>query len=58
MRKILYIVFALAVVGGYAWADYNGYEMTTSPRGRVPQGMRGRHGGVRSFWYSGFRGGK
>ena len=58
MRKALYLIFALAVVGGYAWADFNGYEMTTAKRGRVEQGMRGRSGGSRSFWYSGYRGGK
>ena len=56
--KYLYAVFGLFVVVVYAFADYHGYELRTTTRGNVPKGLRGARGGSRSFWYSGYHGGK
>ncbi len=57
MRK-LYVLFALLVVGGYAYAGWTGMELSPKKKGFAPQGVRGTHGGARSFWYTGYRGGK
>jgi hypothetical protein len=57
MRK-LYVLFALIVIGGYAYAGWTGMELRQRKKGFVPQGVRGTHGGARSVWYSGYRGGK
>lgn len=57
--KSLYALFGLAVILGYAYVDFRGLELRPSQRAHVPQGMRGSsHSGYRSFWYSGFHGGK
>ena len=58
IRKALYVMFALVVIGGYAWADYRGVEISTAKKGMSPAGMRGAAGGSRVFWYRGYRGGK
>ena len=58
MMRGLYVLFALLVIGGYAYASRTGWEMTSTKRGFAPQGVRGTHAGARSFWYTGYRGGK
>jgi len=58
MMRGLYVLFALLVIGGYAYAGWTGREMRSSKRGYAPQGVRGTHAGARSFWYTGYRGGK
>ena len=58
MLKGLYVVVALLVIGGYAYAGLRGMEVPRAKKGMVPQGARGAHGGVRTFWYGGYRGGK
>jgi hypothetical protein len=63
MLRALYILFALAVIGGYGYAAFGGRELTRprqafTPQGPKQQSMRGAHGGARSFWYGGYRGGK
>ena len=56
--KYIYFIFGLLVVVGYAYADLRGLEFRQTKKGFVPQGVRGTHGGARSFWYSGYHGGK
>lgn len=57
--KYLYFIFGLLVVVGYAWADLRGREFRQTKKGFVPQGLRGAQAaGARSFWYSGYHGGK
>ena len=58
MRKYLYLIFGLIVIGSYAYADLRGLEFRQTKKGFVPQSVRGSPGGARSFWYSGYRGGK
>ena len=59
MLKKLYVLLALAAVGGYAYAGFRGIELTRTEKLRMSsQSMRGAHGGSRSFWYGGYRGGK
>jgi hypothetical protein len=58
MLRGLYVVLALLIIGGFGWANYRGLELAPSKKGSVPQGMRGAHGGARTFWYGGYRGGK
>jgi hypothetical protein len=56
--KKLYAAFGLLVVLGYGWADLRGHEFSAAGRRTIPQSARGAHGGYRSYWYSGFHGGK
>ena len=61
MLRVLYILFALVVVGGYAYAAFGGMELTRPRQAftpQSPQSMRGATGGSRAFWYGGYRGGK
>ena len=56
-RHFLYIFFSVIVLATYAWADFRGREFVSTKQTFAPQSMRGVHGG-RSFWYSGYHGGK
>ncbi len=56
--KFLYVIFGFVVLVLYASADLRGREFSQTKKGFVPQGVRGTHGGSRSFWYSGYHGGK
>lgn len=58
MLRALYLVLALLAIGGFGWANWRGVELFSPKKGSVPQGMRGAHGGARTFWYGGYRGGK
>jgi hypothetical protein len=58
MLRGLYVLLALLIIGGFGWANLRGVELAASKKGFVPQGMRGAHGGARTFWYGGYRGGK
>lgn len=58
MLRGLYVVVALVVIGGFAFGNWRGVELSSRKKGFVPQGMRGAHGGARTFWYGGYRGGK
>lgn len=61
MLRILYIVFAMVVLGGYAYAGFRGWEMNKPRKAFAPQSqqsMRGARGSSRTFWYGGYRGGK
>jgi hypothetical protein len=56
--KMLYALIGLLIIGGYAWADWNGQEFNRARRGYAPQSLRGSQSGARSFWYTGYHGGK
>lgn len=56
--KYVYFIFGMLVLVGYAWADLRGAEFRSTTKGFVPKGVRGAQAGARSFWYSGYRGGK
>jgi hypothetical protein len=58
MMKAVYALFALLIIGGYAYAGFTGAEMGRKEKGYVPAGSRGAHGGSRGFWVGGYRGGK
>ena len=58
MTRFLYTVFGIAVLGVFAYAALQGREMRTKPRTYMPLSVRGSSGGYRSYWYSGFHGGK
>ena len=60
MLRILYVLFAIAVIGGYSYVAFGGLELTRPRKAFTPQtkSMRGAHGGSRTFWYGGYRGGK
>ncbi len=60
MLRTLYALFGAAVILGYGYVGWRGIEpMTRTHRQYVAGGLRGAsHGGYRSFWYSGYHGGK
>jgi hypothetical protein len=60
MGKAIYALFGLLVILGYSYVTWRGVTIGGAPqRQYVPGGLRGAsHGGYRSFWYSGFHGGK
>ena len=57
-RNYAYAILGLIIVAAYAIADLRGLELRATTRGVAAQGLRGTRGGSRSFWYSGFHGGK
>jgi hypothetical protein len=56
--KGFYVLFALLVIGGYAYASHRGVELSRTEKGVAPAGARGARGGAHVFWYGGYRGGK
>ena len=58
MLKYLYVLFAIVVIGGYGYTVARGMELPRTRRTIAPQSVRGAHGGARTFWYGGYRGGK
>lgn len=58
IKRWLYTIVGALVIGAYGYADVRGLEIPSTKKGVVPQGMRGAHGGSRTFWYGGYRGGK
>jgi hypothetical protein len=60
MGRAIYAAFGLLVVLGCSFVTWRGYALGgTHARQYVPGGLRGAaHSGYRSFWYSGFHGGK
>ncbi len=62
MLRILYILFAVIVLGAYTYAGFRGLELTRPRKAFEPQppqqSMRGARGSSRTFWYGGYRGGK
>lgn len=59
MSKIFYLVFSLAVVGGYAYVNARGVDpfASSDERAAAPPDATQRGGGG-IFWYGGFGGGK
>jgi hypothetical protein len=58
MLRVLYLLFGLFVVGGYAYVSWKGLELTGTKKQQLsPQGMRGTTGGA-VFYRGGYRGGK
>jgi hypothetical protein len=58
MLRGLYVLFAVLIIGGYGYAVVRGMEPARTRKSVAPQSVRGAHGGVRTFWYGGYRGGK
>ena len=57
--RMFYGILGSLIILGYGFADWKGLELGRSHRQYVPAGLRSAsHGGYRSFWYSGFHGGK
>lgn len=56
--KLLYTLLGILIIGGYAWAGTTGYELRAAKRGYAPQSVRGTQMGARTFWYTGYHGGK
>lgn len=49
----------LIVLSGYAWTEWRGMTLQHPERQYIPHGLRSAsHGGYRSYWTSGFHGGK
>lgn len=55
-----YRLWAVAIVGGFAWASLSGWRFSTAAKEHIPPSVRSSPGGYRSyhFWHSGFSGGK
>ena len=58
MLKAFYVIFAILVIGGFAYAGVTGGELSRTKKGIAPASSRGAQGGSRAFWYGGYRGGK
>jgi hypothetical protein len=58
MLKRLYALFAILVIGGYAFAAVRGMELPRARKTFAPQSVRGANPGARTYWYGGYRGGK
>ena len=55
--RALYLFLGLLVIGGYAYAGWNGLELGRTKRGYAPKSVRGT-GGTAAVYYGGYRGGK
>ncbi|HEX8283847.1 MAG TPA: hypothetical protein VF588_10855 [Pyrinomonadaceae bacterium] len=60
MLSKLYLLLGTGVLLLYAFAAWSGWELSTSPRQKLPADVRNSPGGYRSFhfWHSGYHGGK
>ena len=59
MFKTIYALFGILVLAGFSFVTWRGIQPGVGQRKYVAEGLRGAaHGGYRSFWYSGFHGGK
>ena len=58
MLNRIYVALGAAVLAGYAWLAFTGWEFGGSQARPLPADVR--HGGYRSFhfWHAGYRGGK
>lgn len=58
MRR-LYTIFGILTLLGYSFMEVRGLEFRRQRRELMAQGLRSAaHGGYRSYWSSGFHGGK
>lgn len=58
MYRTLYTIFGVLVLGTFAYAQLRGLEFRAAKHSRTQQDLRHTTSGHRSFWYSGFHGGK
>ena len=58
MLRALYVLFGLLVIGGYAYASWNGLELRQAKQQLSPQGARANQGTGGVFYRGGYRGGK
>jgi len=59
MMRALFIVVGLVVLAGYTYVEWRGLTLHQPQRQYIPHGLRSAsHGGYRSYWSSGFHGGK
>lgn len=59
MLRALYVLFGLAVIGGYAYTSWQGIETKKAKQQLSPPGVRGTTGGGGVIYYrGGYRGGK
>ena len=59
MIRWLFLALGLIVLIVYARAEWYGMTLHQSQRQYIPHGLRSAaHGGYRSYWTSGFHGGK
>lgn len=59
MIRGLVLGIGVLVLSGYAYAEWRGLTIRTPHRTYIPHGLRSAsHGGYRSYWSSGFHGGK
>jgi hypothetical protein len=57
--RTFYAILGSLIILGYGYVDWRGLELRPSHRQFVPGGPRSaRQGGYRSFWFSGYHGGK
>jgi hypothetical protein len=57
--RVVYAIFGILIIAGYSFVSYRGMELTPHKTQFVPHGLRSAaHGGYRSYWYSGYHGGK
>jgi hypothetical protein len=56
--RFLYALLGILIIAGYGFAAWTGFEFRSSRKGYAPAGIRGTHSGARSFWYTGYHGGK
>jgi hypothetical protein len=58
MLRVLYVLFGLLVIGGYAYASWNGLELRQVKQKLSPQGVRASQGAGGVYYRGGYRGGK
>ena len=58
IKRWLYAALGAIVIATYGHVAWRGLELPTTKKSMAPQGMRGAHGGSRTFWVGGYRGGK
>ena len=57
--RAIYLLFGLAVIGGYAYVSWNGLEVKKAKQQLSASGVRGTTGGGGVVFYrGGYRGGK
>ena len=57
MLAKFYLLLGIVILGLYTAATVRGWEFGNPARERVPENMRNATG-YRSFWYTGYHGGK
>jgi hypothetical protein len=58
MFRKLYLLFGVVVIATYSYTQLRGLEFPRTKKGRMTQQDLRHTSGHRSFWYTGFHGGK